>query len=182
MNRRLTRTILRAVSAIPGLYAVLAFITGRRAAVSGWSMHPALSPGERVIFDRLAYARSRPRAGDIVLARHPARPGITFVKRIAAVPSDPLPFGVSGEPIPNIANETAPMPQPSGWGGINAPGSANPRSLLPGEYLLLGDNPDFSTDSRDLGPFRRRDILARAWIVYWPAERARVLERERQPL
>jgi hypothetical protein len=38
-------------------------------------------------------------------------------------------------------------------------------------YELLGDNPDASTDSRTLGAFRREDIKARAWVIYWPRER-----------
>jgi signal peptidase I len=41
------------------------------------------------------------------------------------------------------------------------------------EYWLLGDNSDGSTDSRQLGPFRREDIVARGWLVYWPPERVR---------
>lgn len=161
------RAILRGAAAVPGLYPLLAFLAGRRNAVRGWSMHPALSPGERVIFDRLAYARFRPRRGDIVLARHPSRPGITFVKRVAAIPGDMAVTG--GAPF-------ASMPQASGWGGKNPLHPEAPGIVAPGEYYLLGDNPGFSTDSRVLGPFRRRDILARAWIVYWPPERARVLK------
>jgi nickel-type superoxide dismutase maturation protease len=43
-----------------------------------------------------------------------------------------------------------------------------------GDHLwLLGDNAGASTDSRTLGLFDRRDVLARAWMVYWPAERMR---------
>jgi len=99
-------------------------------------MMPALSPGERVLFDRLAYVVDGPRVGDIVLARHPARPGLRMVKRIAEAT------------------------------GADA-------------YVLLGDNPDASTDSRTLGSFRRTDIVGRAWVVYWPPERFRVLYRQR---
>lgn len=43
------------------------------------------------------------------------------------------------------------------------------------ELWLLGDNAKESTDSRTLGAFRRRDIVGRAWVVYWPVERFRWL-------
>src|SRR2546422_6901657 len=46
-------------------------------------MLPALRPGERVLFDRLAYVIERPRRGDVVLARHPSRPGLQMIKRVA---------------------------------------------------------------------------------------------------
>ncbi len=68
---------------MPGGYAILAFLTAKRVAVRGRSMLPALAPGERVLFDRLAYVLERPRTGDIVLARHPARPGVRMIKRVA---------------------------------------------------------------------------------------------------
>src|SRR5574341_2582101 len=118
---------------VPLLYAPLAFLTARRVVVRGRSMLPALAPGERVLFDRLAYETDEPRKGDIVLARHVARPRVLMIKR------------VMGD-------------RPNG-------------------FFLLGDNVDASTDSRQLGPFRREDILARGWVVYWPMERLRLVGR-----
>jgi len=97
-------------------------------------MYPALRPGDRILFDRLAYRLEGPRKGDIVLARHGARPGVRFIKRVASAPDG--------------------------------------TSLASGQYWLLGDNADGSTDSRQLGPFRREDITARAWLLYWPPVRA----------
>lgn len=47
------------------------------------------------------------------------------------------------------------------------------RVLGDGEYWLVGDSPGFSTDSRELGTYRREDILGRAWFVYWPAGETR---------
>lgn len=45
-----------------------------------------------------------------------------------------------------------------------------------GQVWLLGDNEMRSTDSRVLGAFGRKDVIAKAWAVYWPAERMRRLE------
>jgi nickel-type superoxide dismutase maturation protease len=142
MNRKTRAGLLGWAFRLPGLCPLLAFLTARRVLVRGWSMYPALRPGERVLFDRMAYALSPPRPGDIVLASHPARPGVRLLKRVTAGPGDSFsPDGVLGED----------------------------------EYALLGDAPDFSTDSRQLGPVRRDDIHARAWIVSWPPERFRRL-------
>jgi nickel-type superoxide dismutase maturation protease len=131
---RLRRALLRLAARVPGLYSLIAFTLAKRIVVRGRSMIPALLPGERVLFDRLAYLREEPQVGDIVLARHPARPRVRFIKRIAEVSAA-------------------------------------------GEYVLRGDNPDESTDSRALGPFRREDLAGRAWVVYWPADAFRVVER-----
>ena len=68
---------------MPVLYQFAAFLTARRVRIVGRSMLPALSPGERVLFDRLTYRLDAPRLGDIVLARQPARPGARLIKRVA---------------------------------------------------------------------------------------------------
>lgn len=141
MSRKTRRRLLRLLSRVPGVYAVLAFALARRVSVRGWSMAPTLLPGERLLFDRLAYTRDRPKIGDIVLVTHPLRPALRMVKRLTGVPGD----SVDGE-----------------------------RLLGRGEYWVLGDNEDASTDSREFGAVRRSDLLGRAWVLYWPTDRWRV--------
>ncbi len=145
INRKTCRSLIRLASLIPGVYPLLAFLAARRVLVRGWSMHPALRPGERVLFDRLAYLRRSPRPGEVVLAAHPARLGLRMIKRVACAPGDTV---------------------------VTAGG---PQILALGDYWLLGDAEDMSTDSREVGPFRREDIVGRAWLVYWPPERFRLL-------
>ena len=141
MSRKSHRCFLRLISVVPGLYAIVAFACARRVRIHGRSMSPALLPGERVLFDRLAFTRDRPRAGDVALLRRPARPALRLIKRITAVPGD----------------------------------IAGGRTLERGEYWVEGDNVGASTDSRAFGPVRRRHLLARAWLVYWPQDNWRRL-------
>lgn len=171
MNRKIARQLLRALSRVPFVYPALAFIVARRVAVRGWSMSPVLRDGDRVLFDRLAYVRGRPKRGDIVLAVHPSRPGMRIIKRVVALAGDVVSIEgnrcwVNGERIGHLPGEPR--------------GDARPgRTLERGEYFLAGDDLDFSTDSRELGPVRRRDILAQAWVVYWPPDRVGRLQGAR---
>ncbi|MEE8384757.1 MAG: signal peptidase I [Dehalococcoidia bacterium] len=140
----------------------MAFLSARRVVIRGWSMSPTLAPGEHVLFDRIAYRLGPPGRGDVVLVRHPARPGLRLVKRLAALPGDAVVIAddrcwVNG--LPWVAEAAPPdVDEPPG----------EPRILAADEYLLLGDALPFSTDSRQLGPVSRRSIQARAWMVYWP--------------
>ena len=93
--------------------------------------------------ERVLFDRLPPRRGDVVLASHPQRPGTRIIKRVAGAP---------GERV-TVGERT--------W------------TLGEGEWLLLGDAPDFSTDGRDFGPVGRESIQARAWFVYWPPRRMR---------
>ena len=131
-------------------------------------MYPAVAPGEHLLFDRLAYRLGSPRCGDVVLAYHPARPGIRMVKRVAAEPGDAVTIDGGRCWVNGVLFGRAPA-----TGAAAGP----PPTLTLGEdeYLLLGDAAGASTDSRQLGPVPRGGIKARAWLVYWPPERMRRL-------
>jgi type IV secretory pathway protease TraF len=49
------------------------------------------------------------------------------------------------------------------------------RTLEPGEYWLLGDRPDRSTDSRTFGPVGSRHLRGVVVARYWPPRRAAML-------
>ncbi len=52
---------------------------------------------------------------------------------------------------------------------------ANPVTLGPDEYFLLGDNTSVSSDSRSQGPAKRADLIGVVDVIYWPFERMRIL-------
>jgi len=60
---------------------------------------------------------------------------------------------------------------------IAAPGGVAPdgRDLGPDEWWVEGDRAEESTDSRQFGPVRREHLKARVRLVYWPAERRRLV-------
>ncbi len=164
------RKLLRPLLALPGGYPLAAFLFGRRVIIRGWSMYPTLAPGEYVLFDRFAYRRSDPRRGDIVLASHPSRPNMRIVKRLAALPGDRV--AIDGE---RCWVNDAPFGQRRPAGPPEPSPSARTWTLGDDDYLLLGDAPHASTDARDFGPVTRRLLLARAWLVYWPPAKVRIL-------
>lgn len=59
----------------------------------------------------------------------------------------------------------------------NIPGDLAPDGhvLGPGRYWVEGDQPEASTDSRQFGPVKHEHLIGVLRLVYWPAERRRVL-------
>jgi signal peptidase I len=157
----------RSIPRPPLLYPLIAFLFARRVVIRGWSMYPTLAPGERVLFDTLAYRAERPRRGDVVLAKHPARPSMKLVKRVAAVPGDRVTAQGDDWQVEEAPSQAGPPCE-----GAAAAG-AQVRTLGEDEYFLLGDASDLSTDTRHFGAVSSRDIQARAWLVYWPPRRLR---------
>ncbi|MGX7824651.1 S26 family signal peptidase [Actinokineospora sp. 24-640] len=105
-----------------------------RVHVRGVSMLPNLSPGDRVLVRRTPLRHIRP--GDVVVF---GRPRATMegwmVKRVLAVPGDPIPR----QAVPLL------------W---RYPGSHVP----PARLVVLGDNPNESYDSRTFG-YLNADLL-----------------------
>ncbi|MFC7549036.1 S26 family signal peptidase [Plantactinospora sp. GCM10030261] len=112
-------------------------VTSRRrvlvVTVVGVSMTPTLHPDDRVLARRRP--ASRVRAGDVVVLREPVPcraggspgpPAPLIVKRLAAVPGDPFPRW-----LPAWARDGATVPAD--------------------RYVVVGDNPNFSVDSRRFG-------------------------------
>ncbi|MBT2369922.1 S26 family signal peptidase [Streptomyces sp. ISL-10] len=122
--------------------------------VDGRSMLPALSPGDRVVVRRTRLARIR--QSDIVVVRQSRTPlrripvgvrprqprldrtGPWFIKRVAAVPGDPVPRE-----------------------SVHALRDAADPSVPSGRLVLLGDNPESSYDSREHGYFPADRLLGK---------------------
>ena len=147
---------------------VLRLLVAKRVVVRGLSMCPTLLPGEYVLFDRCAYWRASPDRGDVVLAAHPSHRRFHIIKRV---------LGLPGDTVENCGGKLLINAEP--WGSQQDISTfTEGRWLLEeGQYFLVGDEPSRSTDSRQMGPFPRGHIRARAWLVYWPLSRWRILHR-----
>jgi signal peptidase I len=120
-----------------GVVGGVAFLAAtKRFIVEGRSMLPAYAPGDRVLVSRVAYLRSEPLIGDVVIVRQPYSDGRPDIKRIAAAPGAEV--EVNGQRV----------------------------TLGEDEWFVLGDNPDESTDGRQLGPLRRSDIDGKVLFKY----------------
>ncbi|MGO9181112.1 MAG: nickel-type superoxide dismutase maturation protease [Candidatus Limnocylindrales bacterium] len=59
-----------------------------RSAVAGTSMRPGLEPGDWLLVDPRAYAKSAPRPAELVAVPDPGEPSRWLVKRVAGVAKD----------------------------------------------------------------------------------------------
>jgi signal peptidase I len=111
--------------------------------VSGPSMEPTLSEGDRVMVDLWTLRGRAPRPGDIVVLTGPEQQNL--VKRIA---QEPYP-GKDPYPAPVLPTD----------------------SPLERSFPVLGDNPAQSLDSRSFGRVPLHVIRGRVIWRYWPLSR-----------
>jgi signal peptidase I len=115
--------------------------------VLGSSMEPTLHDGQAVTLDWSAYRQHGPAHGDLVLFLSPAGESI---KRVVAIPGDRLHIAagtvfINEQPV-NESFLAEPWTYNNRW-----PASGRDVQVPPGEYFLLGDNRNHSSDSRAFG-------------------------------
>jgi signal peptidase I len=150
------------------------------------SMLPTINPGEYVLIDKLTPRFDGYHYGDVVVFEPPAGSGLAggdvpFIKRVIGLPGDTVrlengrvwvtPRG--GQPV---LIEEAYLAPP----GVTQPRPPNGETewtVPTGSYFVMGDNREFSQDSRTFGPIDRDLILGRAWVRYFPIDRFGIVER-----
>jgi signal peptidase I len=50
-----------------------------------------------------------------------------------------------------------------------------PVVVPPGRYFVMGDNRDRSYDARFWGPMPQRNLKGKAWFIYWPLNRIKII-------
>jgi signal peptidase I len=134
------------------------------------SMETTLSPGDRVLVNKLSYDLHDVHRGDIVVFSKPASdttPNIKdLIKRVIGLPGEQISSGASGSVLIN----GKPIAQPWLTPGARAnPGPAIAPQVIPrGDYFMMGDNRGDSADSRIIGPVPGRLIVGRAFVRVWP--------------
>jgi signal peptidase I len=130
------------------------------------SMYPTLRVGDRFLVDKTAYRDSPVGVGDLVVFKNPAKPKITWVKRVVALAGDRVEIRdgqliVNGEPASGkIADRSEGEPSPD-----------FAEFVVP-DYncFVMGDNRSNSRDSRHIGPIPYATVFGKAGTIFWPAE------------
>ena len=148
-------------------------VTGRFR-IEGASMMPTMQEGEYILINKLAYYLEDPERGDIIVLQYPRDPSRDFIKRVIGVPGDKV----------VIENETVTVNgQVLNEPYINSPPKYSGEWTVPeGEYFVLGDNRNNSSDSHTWNYLPRDLIVGRGWIVYWPASEMDLVPHYEHPL
>ena len=139
-------------------YLLISHFVVQTVKVIGQSMSPTLADSQRYLLNRWVLHFRAPRPADIVVLRDPADGGFS-VKRVVAIAGDSVVIRhgsvfVNGRELEEryLAPGTRTYP---------ASASAAEQSILVhnNEVLVLGDNRNYSVDSRAYGPVRLDNLL-----------------------
>lgn len=127
--------------------------------IDGNSMNPTLLNGEYLLISNFAYRLDDPQRGDIIVFRHP-RSELNLIKRVIGLPGDTIQVQNGVVSVNNV-----PIDEPY----IQSPPTYGSSWVVPdGQYFVLGDNRNNSSDSHAWGFLPADHILGKAMFVYWP--------------
>lgn len=135
-------------------------------------MVPNFADGEYLLTDKVSYRTGSPKRGDVIVFAAPPTRNEDFIKRIVALPGETISIKEGKISINGKLLDESYLPQATNTLPglfLSEGGSA---TLGSDEYFVMGDNRDHSSDSRTWGPIKRKDIVGRAWVVYWPPQDA----------
>jgi signal peptidase I len=154
-------------------FALWFFLTYRVGVVPSDSMAPTLKPGDRYLINIRAYRARPPEHGDVIVFRQ--NDGEYLVKRVIGVGGDWVTIAWG-----RVYLNGHLLSEPYAVGGEADSGPPQTVYVKPGEVFVLGDNRDWSEDSRDFGPVALHTILGRAERIISPKQRRGPISTQRK--
>lgn len=138
--------------------------------VEGQSMEPNFHNKEFLLVDRINYKFSQPQRGEVIIFRFPKNTAEDYIKRIVGLPSENVRIENGHIFINNLLLNESYLPSDTKTDAAISTSNTLDLTLQPGEYFVLGDNRNNSSDSREWGTVPAQNIIGRAWFVAYPLE------------
>lgn len=145
--------------------------------VSGASMEPNFHSGDYLLIDEVSYRFREPQRGEVVVFHYPNNKNIYYIKRIIGLPGEEVEIKNGKIKIYNSENSKG-FILDENYLFNNLGDSKIEKTLIGGEkYYVLGDNRNFSFDSRSWGPLKKSEIVGLVRLRLWPLNQVMAFER-----
>ena len=144
--------------------------------VTGHSMDPTFETGEYVLTNLIALRFEKLNRGDIVVFVAPPDKEKDYIKRIIGIPGDRV--SISGGSLflnGTKVDQSAFLDAGVRTNGGSFLGEGSEVVVPQDQYFVMGDNREFSSDSREWGFVTKNAIIGKSFIVYWPINHIRMV-------
>lgn len=143
--------------------------------VNGHSMDPTFQNGEYVLTNLIEMRIGKLNRGDIVVFSAPKDKEKDYIKRIIGLPGDRVKVSEG-----NVFLNGEKLKQPFLSSNVRTNGGSflgeGQEVIVPEDsYFLMGDNRDFSSDSREWGFVSKEGLIGKSFIVYFPLNHFRIV-------
>lgn len=166
-----------ALITVAGVFLIRSYII-QPFLVSGSSMAPNFLSGDYVLIDELSSRFRDFKRGEVIVFKYPLNPSTYFIKRIIGLPNEKVVINGNKVIIYNkenpdgfVLNEIYLVNPPATF---ERPSKNNVFELGNNEYFVMGDNRQYSYDSRDWGILKKDYIMGVVKIRLWPLNQINV--------
>lgn len=150
--------------------------------VNGNSMLPSFEDKDMLITEKVSYYFREPRRGEVVIFKYPRAHEYDYIKRIIGLPGESITIDQGRV---RIFNENYPngyyLDEPYIGNSLTEGGpllrEGRTFDIPEDEYIVLGDNREMSSDSRDWGTVSKQELVGKAWLRYWPPQTLAFIEK-----
>lgn len=140
------------------------------------SMKPTFMENDKIFVDKLSYRFHAPQRGDIIVFKYPLDRKKDFVKRLAGLPGESIEIRkgvllVNGKPMTDPPFSANTYYNVEDW---EFGRSGQVIRVPEGHYFALGDNSAHSADSRQWGFVPAKDLVGKAFMIWWPPQRIKL--------
>jgi len=127
--------------------------------IDGLSMNPTLADGQYLLINNFSYYLSEPVRGDIIVFHHP-NSELNLIKRVIGLPGDTVVIQNRQVSVNGVLLDEPYIESPPTYSG---------RWEVPnGQYFVLGDNRNSSSDSHTWSFLPKENIVGKADVIYYP--------------
>lgn len=167
------QTILLAAS----IFLIVYIFLFRPFQVSGESMYPTYKDQEYILTSLISLRFEEPKKGDVIVFKSPTDPDKDFIKRVMATAGDTIYLKegfvyVNSERI----DESFYLDENVRTYGGNFMKEDEQVTVPTDNFIVMGDNRPYSSDSREWGFLEKNKIIGNSLFVYWPITKARLIK------
>lgn len=159
-----------------GIFVIIYAFLFRPFQVNGQSMFPTFHDGEYILTNLITLRLEPPKRGDVIVFIAPVDHEKDFIKRVIGLPGDTV--MVSGGHVyvnGQLLDESAYLSPDVKTGPGAFLGEGVTIKVPPNNYFVMGDNREFSSDSREWGFVSKDKLIGKSMLVYWPPQRFKIV-------
>ncbi len=175
---KLKNNIIELIEFVAIVFAILMairFFAAEPHKVSGSSMVPNFYDGDYIITNKLATRLNEPKRGEVIILHDPLDINKVFIKRVIGLPGETIKIRGGAVYLNNQQLEEPYLPANLSTSGENFLKEDNEITIPNGNYFVMGDNRDNSSDSRQWGYLKKDLIIGQAFLRYWPLDKATLI-------
>ena len=150
------------------IFAIIYLFVAQPHKVSGQSMFPNFHNGDYILTDKISYRFYPPKYGDVIVLRNPRNESQDFIKRIIALPGQTIKVENTSVYVNGLKLDERYLPSGTPTRGGSFLRDGEIVTVPEDQWVVIGDNREHSSDSREIGPIPQKQIIGRVFFRYFP--------------